>query len=35
VPTGWQVAGAASIMSGLVLARTQPVVADTPSCNPD
>jgi drug/metabolite transporter (DMT)-like permease len=35
VPTGWQVAGAASIMSGLVLARTQPAVADTPSCNPD
>jgi drug/metabolite transporter (DMT)-like permease len=34
-PTAWQVAGAASIMSGIVLARTQPSVATTPAGNPD
>lgn len=34
-PTPWQLVGAACIMSGLVLARTQPLVASAPACTPD
>jgi drug/metabolite transporter (DMT)-like permease len=34
-PTGWQLAGTACIMTGLVLARTQPSVASAPANNPD
>lgn len=35
VPTAWQMTGAACIMTGLVLARTQPSLADTPPGTPD